>query len=69
MNMGIDHTDKARFNALLDHVRAVVAGADMFDPRTRRKICTKADKLWTELRNARKRQILSELKGAAKVQA
>jgi len=51
---------RAQFNGLLDHVRAVVAGAEMFDPKDRRKIVTKADKLWTELRNARKRQLLAE---------
>jgi hypothetical protein len=50
--------DKARFDGLLDHVRAIVAGASMFDPKTRKKIGGQADKLWTELRNARKRQVL-----------
>jgi hypothetical protein len=47
---------------LLDHVRAVVAGAEMFDPKDRRKIVTKADKLGTELRNARKRQLLAAMR-------
>jgi hypothetical protein len=51
--------DKARFDSLLDHVRAIVAGASMFDPKSQRKIGTQADKLWTELRNARKRQVLA----------
>jgi hypothetical protein len=54
--------DKARFDALLAHVRAVVAGAEMFDAKTQKKIGTKADKLWTELRNARKRQLLEQLR-------
>jgi hypothetical protein len=56
--------DKARFDSLLDHVRAIVAGAEMFDPKDRRKIVTKADKLWVELRNARKRQLRAEWGGA-----
>jgi hypothetical protein len=51
---------RERFNGLLDHVRAIVARAEMFDPRDRRKIVTKADKLWTELRSARKRQSIAE---------
>jgi hypothetical protein len=59
--MASSRTKKVRFDRMLDHVRAVVTGAAMFDPKTRRKIVTKADKLWTELRNARKRQILAEL--------
>ena len=50
--------DKVRFERMLNHVRHVVKGAEMFDSRTRRKIATKADALWTELRNARKRQLL-----------
>jgi hypothetical protein len=62
--MAIDR-DRVRFERMLNHVRRVVAGADMFDPSTRRKICTKADKLWVELRNARKRQVLA--KSAASV--
>jgi hypothetical protein len=33
--MARDHTDKLRFDGLLDHLRAAVAGADMFDPKTR----------------------------------
>jgi hypothetical protein len=49
--------DKLRFDGLLDHVRAIVAGAEMFEPKDRRKIITKADKLWVELRSARKRQL------------
>jgi hypothetical protein len=61
--MGIGRTDKANFNGMLDHVRAFVAGADMFDTKARKKIVTKADKLWTELRNARKRPVLAELRG------
>jgi hypothetical protein len=56
--MPINRTDRLRFDRLLNHVRRVVAGADMFDPKSRRKIVTKADKLWTELRNVRKRQLL-----------
>lgn len=50
--------DKAHFDSLLDHVRAIVSGAGMFDPKTRMKIGAKADKLWAELRNGRKRQLL-----------
>jgi hypothetical protein len=50
--------DKARFDSLLDHVRAIVSGAGMFDPKTRMKIGAKADKLWAALRNGRKRQLL-----------
>jgi hypothetical protein len=53
---------RIQFEGLLDHVRAIVAGADMFDPKTRKKIVTKADKLWTELRNARKRQVLQAMR-------
>jgi hypothetical protein len=52
--------DEVHFNGMLDRVRAIVAGAGAFDPNTRRKIVTKADKLWVELRNARKRQVLAE---------
>lgn len=55
-------TDKVRFDRLLNHVRRVAAGADMFDPKDRKKIITKADKLWTELRNARKRQLLAAMR-------
>jgi hypothetical protein len=51
--------DKVQFERMLDRVRGIVAGAEMFDPRSRRKIVTNADKLWTELRNARKRQLLA----------
>jgi hypothetical protein len=58
--MPINRTDKLRFDRLLNHVRRVVVGAEMFDPKSRRKIVTKADKHWAELRNARKRQVLSE---------
>jgi hypothetical protein len=54
-----DYANKARFDSLLEHVRAIVAGAAMFDAKTRRKIGTKADKLFAELRNARKRQLLA----------
>ena len=61
--MPINRTDKLRFDGLLDHVRAIVAGANMFDPKTQMKIDTKADKLWTELRAARKRQLLAQLQG------
>jgi hypothetical protein len=51
-------TDKARFDSLLNYVRAIVAGAGMFDTETRKKIGREADKLWTALRNARKAQLL-----------
>jgi hypothetical protein len=54
------HTDKIRFDRLLNHVRRVVAGASMFDPKTQKRIGARADKLWTELRNARKRQLLAD---------
>jgi hypothetical protein len=50
--------DKARFDSLLDHVRAIVSGAEMFDPKTRMKIGAKADMLLAELHNGRKRQLL-----------
>jgi hypothetical protein len=53
---------RVQFNGLLDHVRAVVAGAEMFDPKDRRKIVTKADKLWAELRKARKLQLIARMK-------
>lgn len=56
----MSRADKLRFDRLLNHVRRIVAGAEMFDPKDRKKIVTKADKLWTELRNARKRQVLAE---------
>lgn len=58
--MAISRRQKIRFDRMLDHVRAIAAGASMFDPSTQPKIVTKADKLWTELRNARKRQVLAE---------
>jgi hypothetical protein len=59
--MNADRADKLRFERLLNHVRRVVAGANMFDPKDRRRIITRADKLWVELRNARKRQVLREV--------
>jgi len=58
--MAISRTRKVRFDRMLNHVRAIVAGSAMFDPRTQRRIVTKADKLWTELRNARERQVLAQ---------
>jgi len=60
MEREMARNDKVRFERLLNHVRRIVVGAEMFDPRTRKKIVTKADKLWTELRDARKRQVLAE---------
>jgi hypothetical protein len=61
--MAISRTKKVRFDRMLNRVRAIVAGAGMFDPRTQRKIVAWADKLSAELRNARKRQVLGELQG------
>jgi hypothetical protein len=58
--MALKKIDRIRYARMLNHVQRIVAGASMFDPRTQRKIVTKADKLWTELRNARKRQVLAE---------
>jgi hypothetical protein len=55
-------TDKVRFDHLLNHVRRVVANAAMFDAKDRRKIETKADKLWVELRKARKLQLIARMK-------
>jgi len=60
--MGGNMDSRVQFNGLLDHVRAVVAGAEMFDPKDRRKIVTKADKLWAELRKARKLQLIARMK-------
>jgi hypothetical protein len=54
-------TDKVLFHALLDHVRAVVAGAEMFDAKAQKKIGREADKLWTALRSAKKLQVMAEL--------
>jgi hypothetical protein len=53
----MSRAESVRFDRLLNHVRHVVAGAEMFEPRSRRKIITKADHLWQELRKARKLQV------------
>jgi hypothetical protein len=50
-------TDKVSFEH--HHMRAIVAGTAMFDPKTQRKIVAKTGGLWLELRNARKRQLLA----------
>jgi hypothetical protein len=34
----------------------------MFDSKTRKRIATKVDRVWEELRNARKRQRVEEMK-------
>lgn len=56
----MSRVESVRFDSLLNHVRRVAAGAGMFEPKDRKKIVAKADALWTELRNARKRQVLRE---------
>ena len=59
--MAIDRNN-SRFDRI-NNVRRVVAGAAMFYPETRAKIGTRADKLWTELRVARKHLLLEQLQG------
>lgn len=57
----MSRADKIRFDRMVDHLRAIGASAEkMFDSRTYKKIVTKADKLLTELRNARKRQLQAD---------
>lgn len=58
----MSRADKARFDRMLNHVRRIVASASMFDPKDRKKIVTKADHLWQELRSARKRQVLKAVR-------
>jgi hypothetical protein len=58
--MDINLKDRVRFNGMLDHVRAIVASAGTFDPKSRNRISASVDRFWTELRNARKRQVLAE---------
>jgi hypothetical protein len=55
--------DKLRFDRMLSHVRRIAAGAEMFEPKERRKILTRTQALWSELRSARKRQLLAEGRG------
>ena len=53
-------TDQVRFNGLLYHVRAIIAGARYFESKAQMKILKQADKFLTELRDARKRHDLAE---------
>lgn len=52
---------KARFNSLVDQLRAIVAGAAMFGSKEQKKIITQADKVLLALRRAMKGQILEQI--------
>jgi hypothetical protein len=59
--MSFEPSDKAaRFNALVEQLRAVVSGCEMFGPRVQKKIITRADKVLAEMRKARKLQVLAD---------
>lgn len=69
--MAINRTKRRRYHRMLNDVRRIVAAADMFDSRTRRKVITKAiifgqsciwhaRRRWRPMRGARQRRCHGE---------
>ena len=60
-HMAVSRTKRLQFDRMRRHLGRLSLAASMFDPKARRKIITKVDHLWWELRKAWKIRVLAEL--------
>lgn len=67
--MAINRSQKLRYKRMRNHLRHVLAGAEMFDAKSRRKILTRTESLFTEIRHAFKWQQWREKPTRAKREA
>jgi hypothetical protein len=62
--MAIIRTTRLRYDRMHRHLKHVVVASQMFDSRTQRRILTKADHLWVEIRRAFKAHVAEDRRRA-----